>query len=184
MNNIKKFRLERGLTQKEVTEYLRRYDERIDSSMLSRFENELCYPTPLIMRSLCNVLKCLPEELYGVTEQEYIEDIVKETAPAVPESFSVTELVATLEYGRRNAIKRRTLSALLDVSDRHLREIIEEARNNGYVILSLPNGGGYYMSNNTDEIHDFYLREKSRAHSILCRLRPMRKILKEQGRHV
>ena len=184
MNNIKKFRLERGLTQKEVTEYLRHYDERIDSSMLSRFENELCYPTPLIMRSLCNVLKCLPEELYGVTEQEYIEDIVKETAPAVPESFSVTELINVLGYGQRNAIKRRTLSALLDVSDRHLREIIEEARNNGYVILSLPNGGGYYMSNNTDEIHDFYLREKSRAHSILCRLRPMRKILKEQGRHV
>lgn len=184
MNNIKRLRIERGLTQKEVTEYLRRYDERIDGSMLSRFENELCYPTPLIMRSLCNVLKCLPEELYGKTEQQYIEDIIRSTAPAVPESFNVTELIATLDYGRSNAIRRHTLAALLDVSDREMRKTIEEARNCGYVILSLPNGGGYYLSNNMDEIHDFYLREKARAYSILCRLRPMRKILKEGGRHV
>lgn len=184
MNNIKKLRLERGMSQRDVTTYLRCYDKRMDSSMLSRFENGLCLPTPLIMRCLCNLFDCLPGDLYGVTEQEYIEGIVKETAPAVPESFNVTELVATLDYGRRNAIKRHALAALLDVSDRCLRQTIEEARNCGYVILSLPNGGGYYLSNNTDEIHDFYLREKTRAHSILCRLRPMRKILKEQGRHV
>ena len=119
-----------------------------------------------------------------MTEQEYINELIKETSPAVPESFNVTELIAILDYGRRNAIRRRALAALLDVSDRQLRKTIEEARACGYVILSLPNGGGYYLSNNADEIHDFYLREKSRAYSILHRLGPMRKILKEQGRHV
>lgn len=184
MNNIKKLRLERGLSQRDVTTYLRCYDRRMDSSMLSRFENGLCLPTPLIMRCLCNLFDCLPNDLYGVTDQEYMKELINERIPAAPESFNVTELVATLDYGRHNAIKRHALAALLDVSDRRLREIIEEARACGYVILSLPSGGGYYLSNNTDEIHDFYLRERARAHSILYRLAPMRKILKEQGRHV
>lgn len=183
MNNIKKLRLERGMSQKDVTTYLRCYDKRMDSSMLSRFENGLCLPTPLIMRCLCNLFGCLPADLYGVTEQEYIEELMKDR-PAEPESYEVTELIATLGYGRRKAIKRHALAALLDVSDRELRRRIEEARNCGYVIISLPNGGGYYLSNNTDEIHDFYLREKARAYSILRRLGPMRKILKAQGRHI
>lgn len=184
MNNIKKLRIERGLTQKEVTEYLRRYDERIDSSMLSRFENELCYPTPIIMRCLCNVLDCLPADLYGVTEQQYIEGMLKENSPAVPESFRVTELISALDYGRRNAIKRSTLAALLDVSDREMRQRIEEARACGYVILTRSDGGGYYMSDSADEIQAFYIRERARAKSILRRLGPMRKILKESGRNI
>ena len=184
MNNIKKIRLERGLSQRDVTTYLRCYDRRIDSSMLSRFENELCYPTPLIMRCLCNILDCVPADLYGMNEQQYVEDLIKENSPAVPESFHVTELIAALSYGRRNAIRRDSLAMLLDLSDRRLRQIIEEARACGYVILSLPNGGGYYLSNDTDEIHAFYLREKARAASILHRLRPIHKILKEAGRHV
>lgn len=184
MNNIKKIRLERGMSQRDVTTYLRCFDKRMDSSMLSRFENGLCLPTPLIMRCLCNILDCLPTDLYGMTDIEYMHELVNEPAPVEPESFHVTELIATLDYGRRNAIKRHDLAALLDMSDRRLRQIIEEARKCGYVILSLPNGGGYYMSNNTDEIHAFYLREKARANSILRRLDPIRKILKARDRHV
>lgn len=184
MNNIKKIRLERGMSQKDVTTYLRCYDKRMDSSMLSRFENGACLPTPLIMRCLCNLFDCLPNDLYGMSDIEYMHELINEPVPAEPESFHVTELIATLDYGRRKAIKRHALAALLDMSDRRLREIIEEARKCGYVILSLPNGGGYYLSNNTDEIHDFYLREKARAYSILRRLGPIRKILKARGRHI
>lgn len=184
MNNIAYFRSVEGLTQADVTRELRKYDKRIDSSMISRFENELCYPTPLIMRCLCNLFDCLPEELYGVSEQEYIEDIIKTNAPAVPESFEVTELVSCLGYGSRNAVSRQELSCLLDKSDRDVRRLIEEARNCGYVIVSLGGRGGYYMTDNVDEIHAYFLQEQARAASILRRLRPIRKTLKEAGRSV
>lgn len=184
MNNIAYFRAAAGLTQADVTRELRKYDRRIDSSMISRFENELCYPTPLVMRCLCNIFDCVPEELYGVSEQEYIEEIIQENAPAEPESFDVTELINCLSYGRRKAVSRRELSLLLDKPDRQIRLLIQEARNCGYVIISLGHRGGYYLSNDVDEIHAYYLQERARAKSILRRLRPVRKTLKEAGRSV
>lgn len=184
MNNIAYFRAREGLTQADVTKELRKYDKRIDSSMISRFENELCYPTPLIMRCLCNLFDCLPEELYGVTEQQYIEEIIQANAPAEPESFDVTELINCLGYGRRNAVSRFELSCLLDMSDRKVRKLVEEARNCGYVIVSLGQKGGYYLTDNIDEIHAYYLQEQARATSILRRLRTTRKTLREAGRSV
>ena len=184
MNNIAYFRAKEGLTQADVTRELRKYDKRIDSSMISRFENELCYPTPLIMRCLCNLFDCLPEELYCCSEQEYIEEILKNNAPAVPESFEVTELVSCLRYGRRNAVSRQELVFLLDKPDREVRRLISEARNNGYAIVSLGQKGGYYLTNDIDEIHAYYLQEQARAASILRRLRTTRKTLREAGRNV
>ena len=184
MNNIAYFRAKEGLTQADVTKELRKYDKRIDNSMISRFENELCYPTPLIMRCLCNLFDCLPEELYCVSEQEYIEEILKNNSPAVPESFDVTELVSCLRYGRRNAVSRQELIFLLDKSDREVRRLISEARNHGYVIVSLGQKGGYYLTDNIDEIHAYYLQEQARATSILRRLRTTRKTLREAGRSV
>ena len=183
MNNIAYFRAKEGLTQADVTRELRKYDKRIDSSMISRFENELCYPTPLIMRCLCNLFDCLPEELYGVTEQEYIVEILQNNAPAVPESMEVAELVSCLGYGRQNAVSRFELSCLLDKSDREVRKLVEEARNCGYVIISLGTPGGYYLTDNVDEIHAYYLQEQARAASILRRLRKPRQILREAGRN-
>lgn len=184
MNNIAYFRAKEGLTQADVTRELQKYDKRIDSSMISRFENELCYPTPLIMRCLCNLFDCLPEELYCCSEQEYIEEILKNNAPAVPESFEVTELVSCLRYGRRNAVSRQELVFLLDKPDREVRRLISEARNNGYAIVSLGQKGGYYLTNDIDEIHAYYLQEQARAASILRRLRTTRKTLREAGRNV
>ena len=184
MNNIAYFRAKEGLTQADVTRELRKYDKRIDSSMISRFENELCYPTPLIMRCLCNLFDCLPEELYCCSEQEYIEEILKNNVPAVPESFEVTELVSCLRYGRRNAVSRQELVFLLDKPDREVRRLISEARNNGYAIVSLGQKGGYYLTNDIDEIHAYYLQEQARAASILRRLRTTRKTLREAGRNV
>ena len=184
MNNIAAYRKALGLTQGEVTAALREYDRRIDNSMVSRFENELCYPTPLVMRCLCNLFNCVPEELYGVTEQQYIEEIIQANAPAEPESFDVTELINCLGYGRRKAVSRAELSFLLDKSDREVRKLVEEARNCGYVIISLGTHGGYYLTNNVDEIHAYYLQEQARATSILRRLRKPRQILREAGRSV
>lgn len=184
MNNIAYFRRAYGLTQADVTAELKKYDSRIDNSMVSRFEHELCFPTPLVMRCLCNLFNCVPEELYGVNEQEYIVEIIQTGAMAEPESFEVTELISCLGYGRRKALSRFELSYRLDKSDRQIRKLIEEARNCGYVIVSLGKRGGYYLTDNVDEIHAYYLQESARATSILRRLRRPRQILREAGRSV
>lgn len=183
MNNIAYFRRKLGLTQAEVTAELKKQDPRVDGSMVSRFENEVCYPTPRIMRCLCNIFGCMPEDLYGVGEQEYFTDIVT-PSPVEPESLDVTELMSYLHYGKQFALSRRTLCGLLDKSDRQLRRTIEEARNCGYVILADGTGGGYYLSDNVEEIHAYYHQERARAMSVLRRLGAVRRTLREAGRKV
>ena len=52
MNNLKKRRLELGLTQPQVSDFLKMVDPRMDVSMVSRFENGVCIPTPLVSEAI------------------------------------------------------------------------------------------------------------------------------------
>lgn len=45
-NNLKSVRLARGLKQIEVVEQLKEIEPSVDTSLLSKFENSVCVPTP------------------------------------------------------------------------------------------------------------------------------------------
>jgi hypothetical protein len=70
----------------------------------------------------------------------------------------------SLHYGRDNAIPSKVLAAALGYpSVRELQKQIERERIAGAVILSDPCGGGYYLSNDPEELKRFTRTLNSRA---------------------
>lgn len=93
-------------------------------------------------------------------------------------------LANAIPFGRRNAVTRSDLAAKLGMTDRQMRKAVEDARNEGLIILCECNGRGYYQSDDLNEIYHQYKQDTNRAMSILKRRQTMRRLLKEAGRSV
>lgn len=91
-------------------------------------------------------------------------------------------ILNVVPYGSRYAISREELARRLGTTDREARRMIQEAREEGYLIVN--SGFGYYRSDEIDDIERQYRRDRSQALSILKRLKTMRRTLKEAGRPV
>jgi len=61
---------------------------------------------------------------------------------------------------------------------------VEDARNEGLIILCECNGRGYYQSDDLNEIHCQYMQDTNRAMAILKRRKSMRALLQAAGRSV
>lgn len=109
------------------------------------------------------------------------DNIVHQNNGNVKLKNDIKKLLAVIPYGEKNAMGRKELCKLLNVHDRYLREIIEQARRNGAIIINRQNGHGYYVSNDTSEILRQYKSDRARALSILARCKHMRKKLVESG---
>ena len=73
-----------------------------------------------------------------------------------------------LRHGKENAIPSKTLAKALGFqSVRDLQKQIERERAAGAVILSDPCGGGYYLSNDPDELRRFTRTLNARAKNTL-----------------
>lgn len=172
MNRLKERRLELGLTQEAVSKILKLADTRMDVSMLSRFENGVCLPTEEVTEALETALQANREYLFGATD-----------IPALQTRTAFTERLGELiPHGRRHAISRERLAAALHLSDREMRKLVAEAKKQGLMICN--DGGGYYQSDELNDIHRQYRRETARAMSILKARKPMRDVLKAAGRNV
>lgn len=178
MNNLKELRIAAGMKQSELAKICQQTDSRIEVGMISRFENGVCLPTPAVAKALASSLRCDISELYDVPEQMYLPGILASDAPVEPEIMDVTSLIAYLTEADK-PIKRGELSVLMDRPDRMVRRIIEEARNDGYLIAN--NGDGYFLATSLDDIRRHYNTENARAVSIFKRLRRCREILKQEG---
>ena len=74
----------------------------------------------------------------------------------------------SLHYGRGNAIPSKVLAEALGYqSVRDLQKQIERERAAGAVILSDPCGGGYYLSNDPDELKRFTWTLNARARNTI-----------------
>lgn len=76
------------------------------------------------------------------------------------------DILEFIPYGRKNAIKRRTLCDLTGLRDREMRRAIEEARNET-PIINLQDGNGYYRPDDRDDLQRYVLQEQARAKKIL-----------------
>lgn len=73
-----------------------------------------------------------------------------------------------LNYGRENAIPAKTLVKLLGFkSKRDLQKEIERERNCGFVILTDFSGGGYFRSNDVDDLKKFTRTMNAKAKNTL-----------------
>ena len=75
---------------------------------------------------------------------------------------------SSLFYGRENAIPSKTLAEVLGYpSTRELQKQIERERAAGAVMLSDSHGGGYYLSNDPDELRRFTRTLNARARNTI-----------------
>lgn len=65
-NNLRVMRESRKLTQDYVCDYIKRFDVDFDKSMLSKFENGACLPTPYHLSKLAQLYGCTVGELIDV----------------------------------------------------------------------------------------------------------------------
>lgn len=93
-------------------------------------------------------------------------------------------LIATIPFGRENAIDRTFLAQKMGLSDRKTRQLIEDARNAGLFIINNSDGRGYYQTTELDEMERSYRSDRARALSILKRQKALRRTLKAAGREV
>lgn len=93
-------------------------------------------------------------------------------------------IILSIPFGKDNAISREALAAKLNTTDRRMRQMIEDARNQGVFILNDGDGKGYYQTTDIDEMERSYRSDRARALSILKRQKEMRRTLKAAGREV
>ena len=86
--------------------------------------------------------------------------------------------------GRQNARSREMLVALTGLSDRNVRQAIEDARENGVFICTDDDGRGYYLSDDVADLKRQYMKDTARIAAISKRRKHIRKYLKERGEEV
>lgn len=73
----------------------------------------------------------------------------------------------------------RRIAATTRISERRVRELIEELRNRGHLICNRQDGRGYYIAETREEVESQYRQDCARAMSILRRIKPFRHYLRK-----
>lgn len=81
-------------------------------------------------------------------------------------------------------ITRKELVRLTGLPDRQVRELIEQKRHKGVIILNLQDGKGYFTSLDLDKLERQYRQNDRRAKSVLVQQKYLRRRLKAAGRAV
>ena len=92
------------------------------------------------------------------------------------------KIIDYIGTGKDNAITRASLRALTGLSDRKVRELIEQAKHDGNIVVNEQKGDGYFIASCIEDIERQYWQNDHRAKSILHYQKPLRKALKEAGR--
>lgn len=81
-------------------------------------------------------------------------------------------------YGSDNAISKEYLEKVTHLSNRQLRELIENERREGCLICSqMKGGGGYFIATNGLEVRRYIQEQRARANSILLALEPFERAI-------
>lgn len=91
----------------------------------------------------------------------------------------IHELLESMNaYGSDNAISKEYLEKVTRLSNRQLRELIENERRAGYLICSqMKGGGGYFLPKDEFEIRRYIHEQRARANSILLALEPFKRAI-------
>lgn len=68
MSNYKNLMLTKGIMHKDLLESVRRTDNRVDKSLLSKIVNDNCLPTPKVLDTICNYVGCDVLDIYDIHE--------------------------------------------------------------------------------------------------------------------
>ena len=88
------------------------------------------------------------------------------------------DIMTYIPRGRENAIKRKELEQILCLPDRTIREMIEQARGRGEIIINDGSGVGYWTSDDEGELKRQYNTNQRRARAILRQQKYLRRRLR------
>ena len=91
-------------------------------------------------------------------------------------------VLSCLSNGREAAYSRRYIASDTGISDREVRNLIEELRNEGHLICNEQDGNGYYLAKTDHEILRQYRQDCDRAMSILRRIKPFRHAIRKMNK--
>lgn len=91
------------------------------------------------------------------------------------------DITRFIPEGKKNAITRERLCEKTGLPDRKNRELIEQARRRGAIIVNTQNGAGYYQTKELADVMRQYQQNERRALSILAQQKHLRRILKNAG---
>lgn len=89
-----------------------------------------------------------------------------------------------MDFISETPVTRKQLSKLTGLPDRQVRELIEQKRREGVIILNLQDGRGYFTSTDAGELEKQYRQNNSRAMSVLKQQKFLSRKLREAGRQV
>ena len=101
----------------------------------------------------------------------------KEPDPQFSEETNILAgILHACQRVKRDALRER-LSAILgeEISDRKMRKMIENARQEGFVIANEQNGRGYYVPESLQELQILYRQNENRALAILKQQKHIRR---------
>lgn len=84
-----------------------------------------------------------------------------------------------LGHGKDKALTRAQLVAMTGQSDRKVRKEIEEARDQGVLIICDQDGAGYYISEDPKDLRRQLMTNQARATSIMKKQKFLRRKLAE-----
>lgn len=90
--------------------------------------------------------------------------------------MNIVDFIGT---GRENAVTRGELVAILNLPDRTVRRLIQEARDRGEIIINDQSGAGYYRSDDLGEMKRQLALNNSRAKSVLRQQKYLRRKIAE-----
>lgn len=174
MNSIRERRLALGMTQPQLSAILRQIDPRIDVGMVSRFEQEVCFPTEAVLKGLETALQADRSELYSAIELSIVPAQNDEISP------STAKLAEFIPVGRDKTVSRSDLAKRMNMSDRHMRAAVSLARREGLVIINDQNGRGYYRSEDIRDMQRQLNQTHNRALSLLAQEKYLKARIKAQ----
>ena len=89
-------------------------------------------------------------------------------------------ILSKIKTGEKNAVSSRELQKTAMIKERTLRKIIHEMRRDGFFICStMKNGGGYFFSENDEELKTFVDSMSKRGRSVFASVTAARRELKK-----
>lgn len=98
--------LRRGIMQKDVAESVRKVDPRVDTALMSKFVNDVCLPTPPVLKAICKTLACATRDIYDPREI------------ALDSAAAKTDTTRTRERRRKNDFYNLTVEIPREVAER------------------------------------------------------------------
>lgn len=183
MNRLQEFRLERG--------YMHQADlaaatgiPYIDGPMISRFETDKALPTPevaeiiskLVGREIAAIWPEYPSRvrIQAPTAEKRVQAFANGSGA---KNYNVVTL--HIPVGKRNATSWQEIHDITGLSERTIRQHIEDARNDGLIILN--DGEGYYTPESLDDIKRSFYRDMRIVNKIVTKNVPLRRIIKEHS---